>query len=83
MGDSKVKTLDGKPTSVADLNIEPPRVLQQIDRGVWGRVAVAYRNLSRVMAGMYTGVRCSGTPNPFHSYEDKPTSKADSDAPAE
>ena len=81
MSQSKVKTLDGRRTPVADLNIEPPRALQVSNRGIWAKLAVIYKNLSQVMAGMYTGVGCSGTPNPFHSYEEPPGRSADSDAP--
>ncbi len=83
MAQSRVKTLDGSRTAVADLNIEAPRVLQQNPQGIWGKLAVAYKNLSQVMAGMYTGVGCSGTPNPFHSYEDPPGHSSDSDTPTQ
>ena len=83
MAQSKVKTLDGSRTAVADLNIEAPRALQRKQQGIWGKLAVAYKNLSQVMAGMYTGVGCSGTPNPLHSYADPPEHNSDSDTPSQ
>ena len=82
MAQSKVKTLDGSRTAVADLNIEAPRALQQNQQRIWGKLAVAYKNLSQVMAGMYTGVGCSGTPNPFHSYEEPSSHDSDRDTPS-
>ncbi|HIO75692.1 MAG TPA: hypothetical protein EYG63_00665 [Gammaproteobacteria bacterium] len=81
MAQSKVKTLDGTRTTVADLNIAAPHDLQQRQQGIWGKLTAAYKNLSQIMAGMYTGVGCNGTPNPFHSYEEPPGRSADSDAP--
>jgi hypothetical protein len=30
--------------------------------GIWTRVLRGYRNLSLFLAGMYTGVKCSGVP---------------------
>ena len=82
MSQSKVKTLDGRRTPVADLNIEPPRALQASNRGIWAKLAVIHKNLSQVMAGMYTGVGCSGTPNPFHSYEEPSSHDSDRDTPS-
>jgi len=79
MSESKAKTLDGKRTRVDELNTALPQGLQEANRGLWGRIATAYRNLSQVMAGMYTGVGCSGTPHSHHSYDDKAAAGTDGD----
>jgi hypothetical protein len=81
MSQVKVKTLDGNRTRVADINIAAPQALQKAQQGLLGKLAVGYKNLSQVMAGMYTGIGCSGTPNPFHSYDEPSEASADSDTP--
>lgn len=80
MGSAKAKTLDGKRTAVQSINIEVPQSLQAGPEGILSRIGRAYKNLNQFMAGMYTGVGCSGTPHEDHSYQEveKPKSKADS-----
>ena len=68
MAAKTVKTLDGSRTPVKDLNTEVPELLQADKKGLFGRLAALYRNLSLVMAGMYTGLNCYGTPREHHSY---------------
>ena len=82
MAQPKVKTLDGTRTTVADLNIAAPHALQQRQQGIWGKLTAAYKTLSQIMAGMYTGVGCSGTPNHFHSYEEPSSHDSDRDTPS-
>ncbi len=74
---SKSKTPDGRRLSVRDLNTEVPPLLARSKRGVWARIAQAYRNLSMVMAGMYTGLNCYGTPKEEHSYGEPSADKPD------
>ena len=71
----KTKTLDGERTRVADLNIDLPFADDQVSQGLWSRLAKSCKNLSLFMAGMYTGVGCSGTPHTHHSYDESDKSK--------
>lgn len=65
----KVKTLDGERTRVDELNLGlADRPADQA--GLRGRLARWYRNLNLVMAGMYTGLNCYGTPKAHHDYEE-------------
>ena len=80
MGGARVKTLDGKRTSVQSINTEVPQSLQAGPGGLLSRIGRIYKSLNLIMAGMYTGVGCSGTPHADHSYQEveKPKSKVDS-----
>ena len=67
MAKEKLKTLDGERTRVEELNTGPVPSGEE-DRGLIGRLKRLSRNLSLVMAGMYTGLTCYGTPNTEHRY---------------
>ncbi|MSR12579.1 MAG: hypothetical protein EXR84_12415 [Gammaproteobacteria bacterium] len=58
-------TLDGTPTPLSALNIGGGTALQPERRQ---RLVEFYKNLNLFMAGMYTGVRCGGTPHGHHTY---------------
>ena len=73
MSSDKVKTVDAARTTVAELNTAVPAIMDHGQQGLRGRLASAYRNLSLVLAGMYTGLSCGGTPNTHHSYEEDPS----------
>ena len=75
----KAKTLDGDRIRVKDLNTDLPFDAEQISQGLWGRVAKTCKNVSLFMAGMYTGVGCSGTPHAHHSYDEADKSKRNLD----
>ena len=75
----KAKTLDGDRIGVEDLNTALPFDVEQISQGLWGRVAKTCKNLSLFMAGMYTGVGCSGTPHTHHNYDKADKSKPNLD----
>ena len=75
MPSDKVKTVDGARTTLAELNTAVPTIIDHGQRGLLGRLAGAYRKLSLVMAGMYTGLSCGGTPNTHHSYEAEPSAE--------
>jgi len=70
---SMAKTPDGKPTPLAAINTNVPTVLA---KGRLQRVAIFIRKLNLVMAGMYTGVGCSGTPHSHHTYEENTDRKS-------
>ena len=69
MSKTKVKTLNGVPLKVGELNTGAIGDIQESPAGFFSKIARVYKNVSLVLAGMYTGVGCSGTPNPFHEYE--------------
>lgn len=79
MSAAKAKTLDGKRTSVQSINTEVPAGLRAESGGILSRIGRAYKNLNLIMAGMYTGVGCSGTPHEDHSYQEaeKPKTRTD------
>ena len=56
-------TPDGDRLQVSELNTGHETTQ---DQGILVRIS---RNISLFLAGMYTGVRCSGTPNRYHSYD--------------
>ncbi len=74
MSSGKVKTVDGAPTPLRSLNTGVESLAESKDTempvGLKSRLIAAYKNLNLVMAGMYTGVGCVGTPHAEHSYED-------------
>ncbi len=74
MTDEKAKTMDGDRTAVSALNIGGAKPLAT-EVGLMSRMALIYRRLNEVMAGMYTGVACSGTPNTHHRYDQHKATK--------
>ena len=66
----KAKTLDGERTRVEELNLgaEDSAVPES---GLRGSIRRWYKNLNLVMAGMYTGLNCYGTPKAHHEYEEE------------
>ena len=60
--------MDGERTPVNALN-SGPEVDSDDLRGLRGRLRPFARNASPVMAGMYTGLYCSGTPNAEHGQQ--------------
>ena len=63
----KVPTLDGRRTPVSDLNTGVDLKEQQPEDT--GGLRGFFRKLNLVMAGMYTGLNCYGTPHTHHSYK--------------
>ncbi len=76
MANEKAKTIDGDRTPVSALNSGGTKPASS-ETGFMSRIALAYRRLNQVMAGMYTGVGCSGTPNTHHSYDQDEEAKKD------
>ena len=64
----KWKTVDGERTPVSALNTGS-EVDSADSRGLRGRLRQFARNASLVMAGMYTGLNCYGTPNAEHDQQ--------------
>ena len=91
MNISRVKTLDGKRTSVEQINLgsksASPDKMDAEPASFFTRCRRWLHNANLVMAGMYTGLTCHGTPHAHHSYEDKQSSSdsedGDSDVGAE
>ena len=71
MSTPKAKTLDGKPTRLDALNTSSAIAA---GNSAGSKISQAFKNLSSFMAGMYTGVGCSGTPNTHHSYDEAESS---------
>jgi hypothetical protein len=69
MTDGKTKTVDGKPIDISALNIEAPQGLNPLHSNIQKKWVVLYRRASEVMAGMYTGIGCLGTPRSQHSHK--------------
>ena len=62
MAAAKMKTRDQNRTRVDELNAGVPSLL--VSRRKWLAPFIqVYRNLALVMAGMYIGQGCSGTPD--------------------
>jgi len=81
MLEPKKPTVDGCPTKVKDLNIGSAAADDESAPGLFARLGRAYKNVSLFMAGMYTGVGCSGTPRTHHSYPDTKDSEQSEDFP--
>ena len=64
----KIKTLDGERTRVEELNLGVQGDAEA-ETGLKGKLGRWYRNLNLVLAGMYTGLNCYGTPKAHHEYE--------------
>jgi hypothetical protein len=65
----KARTPDGRPTARRQLNTNVPAVLDHAEQGILARLAQIWRRLNDILSGMYTGVRCGGTPHSHHSYD--------------
>ena len=65
MTKSKQETIYGERIPLNELSLEAPFISDTSKLGVLGKIADAYKNLSLVMAGMYTGLNCYGAPY-FH-----------------
>jgi len=79
MSEQKAKTLDGERARVEDLNIGGGAGKEQPEAapsGVAARLKRAYRNFNLLLAGMYTGLNCYGTPHTHHSYDDEDESSS-------
>ena len=63
---TKAKTLDGERTRVDQLNTGASPTAQT---GFRGWIQRCLKNLNLIMAGMYTGLNCYGTPKTHHDYE--------------
>lgn len=63
-------TLNGTPIKVQELNTGSDPVTDNSASGLFARLSRFYKNLSLFMAGMYTGVGCSGTPHAHHHSKD-------------
>lgn len=74
----RVPTLNGRPTLLKALNTGVPEALEKAGQGRWQRLVGAYRKLNLIMAGMYTGVGCSGVPHSHHTYGTKTSPKPES-----
>jgi hypothetical protein len=65
MTKSKQETIYGERIPLNELGLEAPFISDTSKSGILGKIADAYKNLSLVMAGMYTGLNCYGAPY-FH-----------------
>jgi hypothetical protein len=66
-----IETANHRPVRVDELNTALPQPLQLSEKGIMGIIARVYRNLSQIMAGMYTGAGCSSMPLEVNNYSDK------------
>jgi len=76
MTKSKQKTMDEERISINELSLEAPFISDSSRLGILGKIAAAYKNLSLVIAGMYTGLNCYGAPD-FHREIDGAENKTD------
>jgi hypothetical protein len=74
-----VRTPDGARTAIKDLNTGEQGEAYPTagDKSPLGRLRRFWRNLNLVLAGMYTGLSCYGTPHEQHRYSQKPGDEAD------
>ena len=63
MVESDLITLDGERTRLEDMNLDAPHVVFAYESGVLTCFARVYINIVLVMAGMYIGLNCYGTPH--------------------
>ncbi|MDD9891356.1 MAG: hypothetical protein OXU66_12035 [Gammaproteobacteria bacterium] len=78
MAERKHKTIDGERTAVSELNLETPFESASRSKGFMAKLVTVYKNLSLVMAGMYTGLNCYGTPHSHRATDedgDKPDNR--------
>jgi hypothetical protein len=76
MNKTKVKTLDGERTRLQEMNLGNVEV-DAADRSILARLKLAYKNANLLMAGMYTGLNCYGTPKSHHEYGEADQEKPD------
>jgi len=62
----RVPTADGTRIEFGDINVGSPGQEPEIATGNWFQRARA--RLSLFLAGMYTGIGCSGVPHSHHTY---------------
>jgi len=62
----KVPTADGSRLEIEQLNVGEENDPNQPPPGILGRI---HRAVSLFLAGMYTGVKCSGIPHSHHTYD--------------
>lgn len=67
----KAKTINGRPTSVAELKLGDKNTGNGSSKGLLLRVGNACNKINQVLAGMYTGVTCYGVPHEEHSYSEQ------------
>ena len=79
MSEQKAKTINGAPTPLSSLNVGSASELDDSKTGLLARLSKIYRRLNDVMAGMYTGVGCAGTPHEHHHYDEQAKSKHSTD----
>ena len=79
MSEQKAKTINGAPTPLSSLNVGSASELDDSKTGLLARLSKIYRRLNDVMAGMYTGVGCAGTPHEHHYYHEQAKSKHSTD----
>jgi len=61
-----MQTPDGERIQVSQLNIAAGK---NGGKGNTNRFSRIFHSISLFLAGMYTGIRCGGTPNKYHSYD--------------
>ena len=75
----KWTTVDGERTRVNELNTGPEVDSTEL-KGLRGRLRHFAHNASLVMAGMYTGLNCYGTPNAEHDQKGRTEKEGDESA---
>jgi len=70
-------TPDGARTEINELNTGVQAQETDEQGRPIGKLRRIWRNLNLVMAGMYTGLTCYGTPNERHSYRQDSDDAAD------
>jgi len=75
------KTVDGERVRVSELNTEVPFSEQQTDNPGSSRLLRWWRNLNLVLAGMYTGLTCYGTPHSQRTRDANQDSASHNDKP--
>ncbi|MEZ5491800.1 MAG: hypothetical protein R3F50_16010 [Gammaproteobacteria bacterium] len=64
-GDKRVPTVDGKRVVFTEINVGEATDKQEKAGGLMMRLR---RKLALFLAGMYTGIGCSGVPHSHHTY---------------
>ena len=76
MAESDLITLDGERTRLEDMDLDVLVGVFTDQSGLLASFAKVYKNLALVMAGMYIGLNCYGTPH-AHRKDDAPKNKRD------
>lgn len=75
MRSTRAKTINGRPTSVAELSVSELKLEKESEgrqsKGLLSRLVSACNKVNLVLAGMYTGVTCYGVPHDEHSYSEQ------------